>query len=205
MTLVLTTKPEAVTDLSDKEARGFAFYVGISEAQAQQAGLSLAEIVAALRERLEELAPGTSKETYAALALAPIGSGGRSIDVTRLALGEPRATKKLELAKSDDNPAFGVVVDFQRQRVFVDGEAVDLTCREFEILETLTANPGITYSRDDLANAESNCRDKVSNARTIDVHIRRLRAKLPGYEDIVRTVRGVGYRFDKHPDVLIES
>jgi Response regulators consisting of a CheY-like receiver domain and a winged-helix DNA-binding domain len=205
MTLVLTTKPEAVTDLSDKEARGFAFYVGISEAQAQQAGLSLAEIVAALRERLEELAPGTSKETYAALALANIGTGGRSIDITRLALGEPRATKKLELAKSDDNPAFGVVVDFQRQRVFVDGEAVDLTCREFEILETLTANPGVTYSRDDLANAESDCRDKVSNARTIDVHIRRLRAKLPGYEDIVRTVRGVGYRFDKHPDVLIES
>jgi DNA-binding response OmpR family regulator len=190
MTLVLTTKPEAVTDLTDKEARGFAFYVGISEAQAQQAGLSLAEIVAALREHLEELAPGTSKETYAA--------------VTRLALGEPRATKKLELSKSDDNPAFGVVIDFQRQKVFVDGEQAELTCREFEILETLSANPGRTFSRDDLANADSNCRDKVSNARTIDVHIRRLRAKLPGYEDIVRTVRGTGYRFDKHPE-LVES
>lgn len=205
MTVLLPTKPEAVTDLTDKEARGFALYVGISEAQAQQAGLSLAEIVAALRERLEELSPGTSKETYAALALAPIGSGGRSLDVTRLALSEPRATKKLEIAKSDDNPAFGVVIDFQRQRVFVDGNQAELTCREFEILETLSANPGKTYSREDLANAESDCRDKVSNARTIDVHIRRLRAKLPGYEDIVRTVRGVGYRYDKHPDVLIES
>jgi len=205
MSLVITTKPEAVTDLSDKEARGFAFYVGISEAQAQQAGLSLAEIVASLREHLETLAPGTSKETYAALALAAKNTGGRSLDVTRLALGEPRATKKLEIAKSDDNPAFGVVIDFQRQRVFVDGVNADLTCREFEILETLSANPGKTFSREQLANAESNCRDTVSNARTIDVHIRRLRAKLPGYEDIVRTVRGTGYRYDKHPDVLVES
>ena len=67
------------------------------------------------------------------------------------------------------------------------------------------AGSGKTFSREQLANADSNCRDTVSNARTIDVHIRRLRAKLPGYEDIVRTVRGTGYRYDKHPDVLVES
>jgi len=40
-------------------------------------------------------------------------------------------------------------------------------------------------------------------ARTIDVHVRRLRSKLGRYEDIVRTVRGVGYRFDRHADVTI--
>ena len=39
--------------------------------------------------------------------------------------------------------------------------------------------------------------------RTIDVHVRRLRAKLGRHEDIVRTVRGVGYRFDRHADVSI--
>ena len=39
--------------------------------------------------------------------------------------------------------------------------------------------------------------------RTIDVHVRRLRAKLGRYEDIVRTVRGIGYRFDRHADVVI--
>ena len=41
--------------------------------------------------------------------------------------------------------------------------------------------------------------------RTIDVHVRRLRSKIAGYEDIVRTARGQGYRFDKHPDLLVEA
>ena len=41
------------------------------------------------------------------------------------------------------------------------------------------------------------------NTRTIDVHVRRLRSKLEPFEDIVRTVRGIGYRFDRHADVSI--
>jgi DNA-binding response OmpR family regulator len=44
---------------------------------------------------------------------------------------------------------------------------------------------------------------EAPNERTIDVHVRRLRAKLRGYEDIVRTVRGAGYRFDRHADVSV--
>ncbi|CAI7656000.1 unnamed protein product [Penicillium discolor] len=45
--------------------------------------------------------------------------------------------------------------------------------------------------------------DETPGERTIDVHVRRLRAKLGRYEDIVRTVRGIGYRFDRHADVVI--
>jgi hypothetical protein len=45
--------------------------------------------------------------------------------------------------------------------------------------------------------------DDIPNSRTIDVHVRRLRSKLGRYEDIVRTVRGAGYRFDRHADVTI--
>jgi DNA-binding response OmpR family regulator len=41
--------------------------------------------------------------------------------------------------------------------------------------------------------------------RTIDVHVRRLRAKIEGYEDIIRAVRGQGYLFEQHPDVLVEG
>ena len=47
--------------------------------------------------------------------------------------------------------------------------------------------------------------DDIPNERTIDVHVRRLRSKLGAYEDIVRTVRGVGYRFDRHADVSIRQ
>ena len=44
---------------------------------------------------------------------------------------------------------------------------------------------------------------EIPNERTIDVHVRRLRVKLAQYQDIVRTVRGIGYRFDRHADVSI--
>ena len=44
---------------------------------------------------------------------------------------------------------------------------------------------------------------ETPNERTIDVHVRRLRVKLAHYQDIVRTVRGTGYRFDRHADVSI--
>jgi DNA-binding response OmpR family regulator len=45
--------------------------------------------------------------------------------------------------------------------------------------------------------------DDIPNDRTIDVHVRRLRSKLGRFEDIVRTVRGTGYRYDAHADVLV--
>lgn len=188
-------------ELTEQEARGFALYVGISEAQAQQAGLSLAELVAALREHLDSLAPGSSRETYAAVALSPKGSGGRSLDITRLALKEPAAAKKTSTAAAGSD--YGIAIDTSRKRVNVDGNQAGLTCREFELLLTMVQNPGRAFSRDDLATAPSECREAVSNARTIDVHIRRLRGKIPGYEDIIRTVRGIGYRFDRHPDVKL--
>lgn len=188
--------------VTEQEARGFALYVGISEAQAQQAGLSLAELVAALREHLDSLAPGSSRETYAAVALSPKGVGGRSLDITRLALKEPAAAKKTKSQDGTDDD-FGIAIDTSRKRVNVDGNQAGLTCREFELLLTMVKNPGRAFSRDDLATAPSECREAVSNARTIDVHIRRLRGKIPGYEDIIRTVRGIGYRFDRHPDVKL--
>ena len=45
--------------------------------------------------------------------------------------------------------------------------------------------------------------EEIPNERTIDVHVRRLRVKLAHYQDVVRTVRGIGYRFDRHADVVI--
>ncbi len=66
------------------EARGFVLYVGIDEAKAAAAGTDLGRIVEALRALTGEVAPGA--ETYAAVALAPRGAGGRDVDVVRLAL-----------------------------------------------------------------------------------------------------------------------
>jgi two-component system, OmpR family, response regulator len=91
----------------------------------------------------------------------------------------------------------GLVVDPGRRTVTVNGEAVELTYVEFELLSTLASRPGRVYSRQALLVAlwgDSAYRDP----RTIDVHVRHLREKLeptPSEPTFILTVRGVGYRF----------
>jgi DNA-binding response OmpR family regulator len=187
------------------EARGFALYVGVDEAQAVEAGVSLTELVKALRETLNELIPGA--ETYAAVALAPKDAGGRNVDVVRTALHDPRALDQLVArTDTDDETEDGVVVDLSRRRVLVNGENAELTAKEFDLLTYLIENQGETISRRELVELVWNTDDaSAPNDRTIDVHIRRLRSKIAGFEDIIRTIRGGGYRFDSHPDVHVED
>jgi len=190
------------------EARGFALYVGVDEATAAAAGVSLSELVTALRKTVAELVPNAASETYAAVALAPKNIGGKNVDIVRTALRDPRALDKL-VSKAEDDEAVankGILIDFSRKKVFADGENAELTYKEFELLSYLINHEGETVSREELielvwAGDETN----APSDRTIDVHIRRLRSKITGYEDIIRTVRGGGYRFDKHPDVHVED
>ena len=192
--------------ITPTEVKGFALYVGISEAEALEAGLSLSEIASALKETLNRIIPEKAQETYAALALAPENAQGRNLDLTRLALQEPRAAgAKANLLQEEKSAARGIVVDIKRKKLFVDGKLANLTCKEYELLAYLIENTGRTVSRDEIASISDRCGEPTPNARTIDVHVRRLRSKIAGYEDIVRTQRGLGYRFDKHPDVLVEE
>ena len=184
--------------------RGFALYVGLDEAKAAASGVSLGVLVEALRRTIADLAPNA--ETYATVALAPVGSGGRDVDVVRLALHEPSAvarTKQDEVAE-EDRVAGGVTVDISRKRVLIDGESAAFTFKEFELLQYLVLREGRTIERTELVGSLWSQGDAdAPGERTIDVHVRRLRAKLGRYEDIVRTVRGVGYRVDRHADVVI--
>ena len=188
------------------EARGFALYVGIDELKAAAAGTDLGEVVQALRKLAVDLVPGA--ETYASVALAPAGAGGRDVDVVRLALQDPAALAKRrqEIAAPAPEPKGGVVIDISRKRVLLDGDTSPLTYKEFELLQYLVLREGRTIDRTELISSLwSAGDDEIPNERTIDVHVRRLRAKLGRYEDIVRTVRGVGYRFDRHADVSIRQ
>ena len=171
--------------------RGFALYVGFDEAKAAASGVSLGVLVDALRQTLASLAP--EAETYATVALAPVAAGGRAVARTK---AEP---------EEDERAAGGVVVDISRKRVLIDGESSALTFKEFELLQYLVLREGRTIERTELVSSlwQGATDDDAPGERTIDVHVRRLRAKLGRYEDIVRTVRGVGYRFDRHADVSI--
>ena len=186
------------------EARGFVLYIGIDEAKAAAAGTSLHRVVEALKALTESLVPDA--ETHAAVALAPVGVGGRDVDVVRLALQDPSALAKHRTpAPEVDTAPDGVVVDISRKRVLLDGVNAALTFKEFELLQHLVLREGRTIERTEIISTLWGAvdDDDTPNERTIDVHVRRLRAKLGRYEDIVRTVRGAGYRFDRHADVSI--
>ena len=184
------------------EARGFVLYVGLDEAKALAAGTDLGTVVEALKRLAADLVPAS--ETYAAVALAPEGSGGRDIDVVRLALQDPSALAKHRQHEEEPKPRGGVVIDLSRKRVILDEETAPLTYKEFELLQYLVLREGRTIDRAELISSLWVAGDdEAPNERTIDVHVRRLRSKLGAYEEIVRTVRGVGYRFDRHADVSI--
>ena len=188
------------------EARGFALYVGLDEFKAIEAGTDLGHVVDQLKQLLAQLVP--SSETYAAVALAPVGAGGRDVDVVRLALQDPAALAKHRQVEEPvaSKPRGGVVVDISRKRVVLDGQTAPLTYKEFELLQYLVLREGRTIDRHELIESLwAAGDDEIPNERTIDVHVRRLRAKLGDFEDIVRTVRGVGYRFDRHADVSIRQ
>lgn len=200
-----TATPHVRAVPAGPEARGFVLYVGLDEAKAQAAGTSLGEIVEAIKALTAQFAPDA--ETHAAVALAPRGAGGRDLDVVRLALQDPSAlaAHRDEVEEEEQDRALaGVVVDISRKRLVLDNEAAPLTYKEFELLQYLVLREGRTIERSELVSALWQAQDdETPGERTIDVHVRRLRAKLGRYEDIVRTVRGIGYRFDRHADVVI--
>ena len=190
---------------AETEARGFALYLGVDEATAKAHGTSLAEIANALKKTFAELVPSAADQTFAAVALAPKGAGGKNVDVVRTALRDPRAIDKL-VSVNDDETAEGITIDLSRKRVYRDGINADFTNKEFALLAHLIENEGDVFSREDLINVIADgVESEVPNDRTIDVHVRRLRAKIAGYEDIIRTIRGKGYTFEKHPDVQVEG
>ena len=84
-------------------------------------------------------------------------------------------------------------MDVKKHEVYVDGERVVLTLKEFELLKRLMENPEVAWSRDQLLE-EIWGYDFRGETRTIDVHVRTLRQKLGSAGDLVETVRGVGYR-----------
>lgn len=90
-------------------------------------------------------------------------------------------------------------LDHQGKRIYIKGKEIDLTTKEFDVLELLVKNPNRVYSRDELLDTVWGS-DYPGDARTVDVHIRRLREKIetdPGNPAYVHTKWGVGYYFCK--------
>ena len=117
----------------------------------------------------------------------------------RLAIGKYRAVREVDTIQ-----ASGVVIDESSYSAKVHGRPLDLTYKEFELLKFLAQHPGRVFSRDQLL-SEVWGYDYFGGSRTVDVHIRRLRAKLGELEGLISTVRNVGYRFNPSDLDLVEA
>jgi DNA-binding response OmpR family regulator len=118
------------------------------------------------------------------------GAGPAEIDARiRLNIARAQFTQSAE-----EINASGIVIDEASYSARVNGKPLDLTFKEFALLKFLTTNPGRVFTRDQLL-SEVWGYDYFGGTRTVDVHIRRLRAKLGDLESMIGTVHNVGYRF----------
>ena len=91
--------------------------------------------------------------------------------------------------------ADGLEVNLDEHTVTGDGEKIVLTYKEFELLKLFLSNPGTAFTRDKLME-EVWSTDYCGETRTVDMHIRTLRQKLGRFGEMIKTVRGVGYRLE---------
>ena len=88
-----------------------------------------------------------------------------------------------------------IVLDKTAHEVTIDGKSVELSFKEFELLEYFMDNQGIALSRERILNSVWNY-DYFGDARTIDTHVKKLRSKLGKQGEYIKTVWGMGYKFD---------
>ena len=93
----------------------------------------------------------------------------------------------------------GIVVDYDGRTVSCDGKNIELSLREYELLTYLLENKGIALSREKILNNVWNY-DYYGDSRTIDSHIKKIRHKLGKKGKYIKTIRGVGYKFETKND-----
>ena len=91
--------------------------------------------------------------------------------------------------------AGGIELDKAAHIVKIDGEPIDLSYKEFELLQYFMENNGIALSRERILNSVWNY-DYYGDARTIDTHVKKLRSKLGSKSALIKTVWGIGYKFE---------
>ncbi len=89
----------------------------------------------------------------------------------------------------------GIVIDKTARTVTVDGKQIDLSFKEFELLTYFLENEGIALSREKILNHVWNY-DYFGDARTIDTHVKKLRAKIGEKGEYIKTIWGMGYKFE---------
>lgn len=103
-----------------------------------------------------------------------------------------RRTNMLDEEKIE---AGGIVLDKTAHVVIIDGKTVELSYKEFELLSYFVENKGVALSRERILNNVWNY-DYFGDARTIDTHVKKLRSKMGAKGDFIKTIWGMGYKFE---------
>lgn len=98
-------------------------------------------------------------------------------------------------ASKDAEEAGGIRIDKAAHQVTIDGQPIDLSYKEFELLSYFIENQGLALSREKILNHVWNY-DYFGDARTIDTHVKKLRSKMGEKGDYIKTIWGMGYKFE---------
>ena len=89
----------------------------------------------------------------------------------------------------------GIRIDRDEHKVIIDGQTIDLSYKEFELLTYFMENKGLALSREKILNHVWNY-DYFGDARTIDTHVKKLRSKMGSKGDLIKTIWGMGYKYE---------
>ena len=188
---------------------GLAVYVGLGAEGGAHNHELLVELSHAVAALVAEYAPGAT--TRSALSLGSRSPHAALVSRVRDQLaaaavipGHARwpVTQRTERVWRETVERRHLIVDAAAREVTLSGRPVAMTYKEFALLEYLLRAPHRAVTREELLTTVWHKRAWKSGTRTIDVHVRRLRDKLGGCLQIV-TVRGVGYRCDPTPEVVL--
>ena len=102
---------------------------------------------------------------------------------------------RTKIRKENKTDYSGIIVDYDGRTVTVDGKDVEMSLREYELLTYLLENEDIALSREKILNNVWNY-DYYGDSRTIDSHIKKIRHKLGKKGRYIKTIRGIGYKFE---------
>ena len=103
--------------------------------------------------------------------------------------------RRSNVASTENMDVGGICIDKAAHQVTIDGREIELSYKEFELLSYFVENQGIALSREKILNTVWNY-DYFGDARTIDTHVKKLRSKMGKKGDYIKTIWGMGYKFE---------
>lgn len=188
----LRARPAAAPRPGTPAPTGFVLYVDLDPENFAAMPAEVQRAAETLRELAHEWLPNARTRTVLSTR-----NGPGPVTAARPPTGSLRAT----LAAIPDTP--DIVIDMSRRVVTVDQRVVKLPPKEFDLLAHLAQAQGRVVTRDELRRTVWFDRDVSEASRTVDVHIRRLRA-IPALAALITTVHGMGYRVPLRPHLHLE-